>query len=263
MFYEDALTAARALELTLTSRSKFHRWGDPDVRRALSCGRRLHRAPGEKGFRVAVCEQMEDPKKAKGIVRREVVRVVSPGTLTDVGYLDAREPAFLMALVPSSDAPGYGVALIDLSTGEFSAAEYLGTDAGQALADELAVLRPREIVASPALTDLPALVEGLRIGALITRADDWTFEFEAARRSLLDQLKTQSLHAFGLDGHRRHLRRRCARAVPARDTEGRPGAPARDRVPRRRRCLTIRSDHASQPRGDRGRDRRPCGIAAR
>ena len=56
-------------------------------------------------------------------------------------------------------------------------------------------------MASPALTDLPALVEGLRIGALITRADDWTFEFEAARRSLLDQLKTQSLHAFGLDGH--------------------------------------------------------------
>ena len=75
------------------------------------CGVPFHAADGyiarlvKKGFRVAVCEQMEDPKKAKGIVRREVVRVVSPGTLTDVGYLDAREPAFLMALVPSSDAP--------------------------------------------------------------------------------------------------------------------------------------------------------------
>ena len=210
MFYEDALTAARALELTLTSRSKDSTGGAIPM-----CGVPFHAADGyiarlvKKGFRVAVCEQMEDPKKAKGIVRREVVRVVSPGTLTDAGHLDAREPAFLMAIAPSTssgqalstDAPGFGVALIDLSTGEFSAAEYLGPDAKQALADELAVLRPREIVASPALADLPALVEGLRIGALITRADDWTFEFEAARRSLLDQLKTQSLHAFGLDGH--------------------------------------------------------------
>src|SRR5687767_12701165 len=178
MFYEDALTAARALELTLTSRSK-----DASGGAIPMCGVPHHAADGyiarlvKKGFRVAVCEQMEDPKKAKGIVRREVVRVVSPGTLTDAGYLDAREPAFLMAIAPAAlrepqgrpeqgrgaDAHGYGVALIDLSTGEFSAAEYLGTDARQALADELAVLRPREIVASPALADLPALVEGLRI----------------------------------------------------------------------------------------------------
>src|SRR5258706_16430406 len=100
-----------------------------------------------KGFRVAVCEQMEDPKKAKGLVRREVVRVVSPGTLTDAGYLDAREPAFIMAVSPAAQ-PGetIGVALLDLSTGEFSTAEYEGADGVQALADELKVLRPREIV---------------------------------------------------------------------------------------------------------------------
>ena len=103
MFYEDALTAARALELTLTSRSK-----DASGGAIPMCGVPYHAADGyiarlvRKGFRVAVCEQVEDPKKAKGLVRREVVRVVSPGTLTDAGYLEAREPAFLMAIAPGA-----------------------------------------------------------------------------------------------------------------------------------------------------------------
>jgi DNA mismatch repair protein MutS len=201
MFYEDALTAARALELTLTSRSK-----DASGGAIPMCGLPFHAADGyiaklvKKGFRVAICEQMEDPKKTKGLVRREVVRVVSPGTLTDAGYLDAREPAFLMAVAPAPNA-GFGVALMDLSTGEFTTAEFTGADARQALSDELSVLRPREIVAPAALTDVRDLANQLRLGALVTPADDWTFEFESARRSLLDQLKTHSLHAFGLDDH--------------------------------------------------------------
>ena len=145
MFYEDALTAARALELTLTSRSK-----DASGGAIPMCGVPFHAADGyiarlvRKGFRVAVCEQMEDPRTAKGLVRREVIRVVSPGTLTDAAYLDAREPAFLMAIAPADPAPSYGVALLDLSTGEFSTAEYAGLAGRQALADELAILRPRE-----------------------------------------------------------------------------------------------------------------------
>ncbi|MEO6213979.1 MAG: DNA mismatch repair protein MutS, partial [Vicinamibacterales bacterium] len=202
MFYEDALTASRALELTLTSRSK-----DASGGAIPMCGLPFHAADGyiarlvQKGFRVAICEQMEDPKKTKGLVRREVVRVVSPGTLTDAGYLDAREPAFLMAVGPAQPGPGFGVALIDLSTGEFSTAEFTGAGARQALSDELAILRPREIVAPTALADVRALVDELRLAALITPAEAWTFEFESARRSLLDQLKTHSLQAFGLDGH--------------------------------------------------------------
>src|SRR5512135_2690122 len=97
MFYEDALVAARTLELTLTSRSRDASGGIP------MCGVPFHAADGyiarlvKKGFRVAICDQVEDPRKAKGLVRREIVRVVSPGTLTDANYLDAREPAFLMA----------------------------------------------------------------------------------------------------------------------------------------------------------------------
>src|SRR5215475_4959427 len=118
------------------------------------CGVPFHAVDGylatlvKKGFRVAICEQVEDPKKAKGLVRREVVRVVSPGTLTDANYLDAREPAFIMAVSPVMAPEVIGVALLDLSTGEFTAAEYAGADGLQALADELAVLRPREIVAA-------------------------------------------------------------------------------------------------------------------
>ncbi len=199
MFYEDALTAARALELTLTSRSKDSTGGAIPM-----CGVPHHAADGyiarlvKKGFRVAVCEQMEDPKKAKGVVRREVVRVVSPGTLTDAGYLDAREPAFLMGISPAHPGPGYGVALLDLSTGEFTTAEYSGVDGRQALADELSVLRPREIVTPVGFTEIAALVEQLRLDTRVTAADGWTFEFESARRTLLSQMQAQTLHGFGL-----------------------------------------------------------------
>jgi DNA mismatch repair protein MutS len=204
MFYEDALVAARALELTLTSRSK-----DANGGAIPMCGVPHHAADGyiarlvRKGFRVAVCEQVEDPRKAKGIVRREVIRVVSPGTLTDSAYLDAREPAFIMAICRADDG-GAGVALLDLSTGEFSATEYGGGDSRHALADDLSVLRPREVVVAagagvaesvlPPLSDVPA--------PRVTETEPWTFDFENARRTLLDQMRTQTLTGFGLDGHR-------------------------------------------------------------
>src|SRR3954467_2250027 len=134
MFYEDALVAARALELTLTSRSK-----DPQGGGIPMCGVPFHAVDGyiarlvKRGFRVAICDQVEDPRKAKGIVKREVVRVVSPGTLTDAGYLDAREPAYLLALNAITGnghgaARTVGAALLDLSTGEFTTAEYAGAD---------------------------------------------------------------------------------------------------------------------------------------
>jgi DNA mismatch repair protein MutS len=199
MFYEDALTAARALELTLTSRSKDATGGAIPM-----CGVPFHAADGyiarlvRKGFRVAVCEQVEDPRKAKGLVRREVVRVVSPGTLTDAGYLEAREPAFLMSLAPADPAPGYGVALLDLSTGEFSTAEYHGVAGRQALADELAVLKPREVLAPDGFDDATALVNEGRLATRVTTAAGWTFDLDSARRSLLEQLQARSLDGFGL-----------------------------------------------------------------
>src|SRR6187401_2303444 len=129
MFYEDALLAARTLELTLTSRSKDTNGGGIPM-----CGVPFHAVDAyiarlvKKCFRVAICDQVEDPRKAKGLVKREVVRVISPGTFTDANYLDAREPAFLMAIVPGDtrDPATLGVALLDVSTGEFTATEYSG-----------------------------------------------------------------------------------------------------------------------------------------
>ena len=202
IFYEDALVAARTLEITLTSRSKDANGGGIPM-----CGVPFHAVDGyiarlvKRGFRVAICEQVEDPRKAKGLVKREVVRVVSPGTLTDTNYLDAREPAFLMAVAPGKDV--VGVALLDLSTGEFSAAEYAGAGGMQALADELAVLKPREILVpsgdngAPAAPIPPVLASGLPT----TPIDGWSFELGAARKTLLDQLRAGGLEGFGLDGH--------------------------------------------------------------
>jgi DNA mismatch repair protein MutS len=199
MFYEDALVASRALELTLTSRSK-----DASGTSVPMCGIPYHAADSyiarlvRKGYRVAICEQVEDPKKAKGVVKREVVRVVSPGTLTDASYLDAKEPAFLMAVFPVTDV-GYGVALVDVSTGEFSVAEYGGRDGAQALRDEIAVLHPREIIVA-AGHDLAALVPLIRErGVTVTEVEGWHFELETARQMLLDQLRVSNLEGFGLE----------------------------------------------------------------
>lgn len=218
MFYDDAVVAARALDLALTSRSK-----DADGTGIPMCGVPFHAADGyvaklvNKGFRVAICEQVEDPKKAKGLVKREVVRVVSPGTLTDSNYLDARVPSFLMAIAPppraatqAGDGPlappphaagPFGVALVDLSTGEFRAAEYEGRPGLQALADELSLLRPREVLvpaSSTVTTDLPEIAA---LGLAVTTAEASTFDMRAAERGLHEQLRVHSLDGFGLRAH--------------------------------------------------------------
>jgi DNA mismatch repair protein MutS len=200
MFFEDALVAARALDLTLTSRSKDSAGGSIPM-----CGVPFHALDGylarlvRKGYRVAICEQVEDPRKAKGIVRREVVRVVSPGTLLDANYLDAREPAFLMALGPDGDGR-VGAALIDVTTGDFSAAEYAGTERWQVLQDELKVLRPRELVV-PSGLDVATLLPEVAFAAIpVTVIEGWHFDAEAARRVLTEQLHTRSLDGFGLEG---------------------------------------------------------------
>ena len=212
MFYEDALVAARALDLTLTSRSK-----DTQGNGIPMCGVPFHAAETyvarlvKKGFRVAICDQTEDARKAKGLVRREVVRVVSPGTLTEATYLDAREPAFIMAVttVESRGSTTFGVALIDLSTGEFTAAEYPGADGLTALVDELAVLKPRELVVPGDPSTHPA-ASGQTVAARwpaltatglpVTPVEAWAFDEETARRTLLDQLRTTGLAGFGLEG---------------------------------------------------------------
>jgi DNA mismatch repair protein MutS len=199
MFYEDALAASRVLELTLTSRAK-----DANGGAIPMCGLPFHAADAyvarlvRKGYRVAICDQVEDPRKAKGIVKREVTRVVSPGTFTDASYLDAREPAFLAAVTcPRGDGRPWGLAYLDVSTGEFAAAEFGGPGGAASLAAELAMLRPREILAADgaAIDDAVTLLAS----PTITRIAEWSFEPAQARERLCEQLRVASLVAHGLE----------------------------------------------------------------
>ena len=214
-FFEDAITAARELELTLTSRSK-----DTKGDQIPMCGVPHHAIDSylvrlvKKGYRVALCEQVEDPRQAKGLVRREVVRVVSPGTLTDAGYLESREPAFLVAIAPADpgsrpgSTPIYGVAIADLSTGEFRVSQYAGSSAAASVSDELASLRPRELLLPSENGTAPAM-PGLDANIRITGAAPWTFTLEHATRALTEQLGTISLDGFGLATDR-HAAAICA-----------------------------------------------------
>ena len=223
MFYEDAVTAAGVLELTLTSRSK-----DRGGREIPMCGVPWHAADTylarlvKQGFRVAVCEQVEDPRKARGIVRREVVRVVSPGTYTDAGALEASEPAFLVAVARSGDGSSavFGLATADLSTGELRVTEHRGDSSATAAVDELAAVRPREILL-PGDLDAGCLPGIEHVDAPITAAEPALFDLDQALQTLLGQLGTASLDGFGLipDEHPAAIRAAGGLVRHLRDTQ--------------------------------------------
>ena len=140
LFYEDAMIASRELRITLTSRNREK--GQP----IPMCGVPYHAADGyiarliRAGFKVAICEQMEQPGPGKKLVRREVSRVITPGTATDVAVLDARENNFLAGVAQDGATGRIGLALVDLSTGEFLATEFHGPCAEEDLRDELQLL---------------------------------------------------------------------------------------------------------------------------
>ena len=203
MFYDDAIKGSEALELTLTSRSK-----NVDGSPIPMCGVPHHASATyilrlvKRGYRVAICEQVESSKQSKTLVKREVVRVVSPGTLTDANYLESEEAAFLMAIVPipnaTSSQPSCGVATADISTGEFHVTEYSGQGIHTFLSEEIVSKRPREILlpkTSAASLELPE-IPGMEVP--ITVIDDWTCSLDHAQRALIDQFRIRSLEVFGL-----------------------------------------------------------------
>ena len=207
LFYQDAVVASRILQITLTARHK--ETGKP----VPMCGVPYHSAENyiarllRAGHRVAVCEQMEDPAKLKGrkLVRREVVQVITPGTATEGALLEPKENNFLAAIAWEPAESAAGLAFVDVSTGEFRATEWQGETAQGALLDELAVLRPREILlARPAglFADAHAFDAAMReTGALETRLDDWIFREEYAERVLGEHFAVVTLEGFGLAGH--------------------------------------------------------------
>ena len=207
LFYEDAILASRELQITLTSRNREK--GQP----IPMCGVPYHSADGyiarliRSGFKVAICDQMEQPGPGKKLVRREVVRVITPGTATDVAVLDAKENNFLAAVFQDTADGVIGLAFVDLSTGEFQCTEFSGSLSEDALRDELQLLHPREtLLPRPAQlfeTAKTSLLDGS--GGVESRIDDWAFQIDYAQRIVMEQFGVAELTGFGLDGHPRAL----------------------------------------------------------
>jgi DNA mismatch repair protein MutS len=221
LFYEDAIVASRELQLTLTARDK--------AKQQPMCGVPYHSAAIylqrllRKGYKIALCEQMEDPKAVKGIVRREVTRVMTPGTALDttLGAGDSQWLASVAAAGSSTNAC-VGVATIDLSTGEFRATEFNGTNAWAFAIDELARLHPAELIfaagaegfgsgslksAQPRLRATgDGATEESETSALDgvgtrTPVEDWVFTADYALPLLRQQLRVHSLDGMGMSGH--------------------------------------------------------------
>ena len=195
MFYDDAVLAAKELEIVLTSR------GDSGAERIPMCGVPYHSVSGylakllNKGYKVAICEQVEDPKTAKGIVKREVVRVVTPGTIIEEQLLGEKVNNYLAAISRIDQA--LGLAYIDLSTGEFKVTQFT-TAQSQLLLTELIRIKPAELYITeenlaivPGISQFPDLV--------VTRGPATDFRFENAYQILIDHFQVHSLRAFGCE----------------------------------------------------------------
>ena len=198
LFYEDAIIAARELQITLTSRNREK--GQP----IPMCGVPYHAAEGylarliRAGFKIAICDQMEQPGPGKKLVRRDVVRVITPGTATDGALLDARENNFLASVAKHASGSPIGLAFVDLSTGEFQATEFSGADADDALRDQLQLLHPREtLLPRPQQLFEGAPLEG--VGGVESHLEDWIFQRDYAERLLREQFDVAELTGFGFD----------------------------------------------------------------
>ena len=195
MFFDDALTASKELEITLTGKN----CGLEE--RAPMCGIPYHAVDSylnrlvSKGYKVAICEQVEDPKTAKGIVKREVIRVVTPGTNLDTQGLDETKNNYIMCIVYMADR--YGLSVADVTTGEYLVTEL---DSQTKLMDELYKFMPSEIVCNEAFymsgLDLDDLKNRLHMA--IYSLEAWYFDDALCRETLQEHFKVASLEGIGL-----------------------------------------------------------------
>jgi DNA mismatch repair protein MutS len=198
MFFDDAVLASRELEITLTSRNKEKGQSVP------MCGVPYHAADGyiarliRKGYKVAVCDQVERPRPTQKLVRREVTRVVTPGTASG-NLLEPHDNNFLTSVW--IETAGAGLASLDVSTGDFRITEFAGNSANALLQTELERLQPKEII-YPTSWDSKSLPLGSLVTAARTPADDWVFAFDYAQRLLTEHFGVMSLDGFGCQGHR-------------------------------------------------------------
>ncbi|MEZ4599317.1 MAG: DNA mismatch repair protein MutS [Syntrophotaleaceae bacterium] len=196
MFMEDAVTASRILDITLTSRNKNAAEEIP------LCGIPFHSAQPyiaklvEHGLKVAICEQVEDPRTARGIVKREVVRVVTPGLILDSEILQPKENNYLLAL-SCQPGPCWGLAVLDITTGEFRVTETREIDT---LRSELASIDPREVL----LPEEEKVTDGWDLSGLlqdraVNRLPDWVYDPDNGRRQIREFFACDSIEGFGCD----------------------------------------------------------------
>lgn len=205
MFFEDAVIASKILGITLTSRNK-----KSDVEQVPMCGIPYHALQGylakmvSAGKRVAICEQIGDPAAAKGIVKREVVQIVTPGVVTDNQLLDDKSNNFIAALSCNKSADQFGIAFLDATTGEFIAGEFSGTTAQINIIDQITRLTPSELLISEDEADslascLDAINMQMENLCVTPRLGD-NFHIDNATDILHDHFKVLSLDGFGC-GH--------------------------------------------------------------
>lgn len=195
MFFDDALIASKELEITLTGKD----CGQEE--RAPMCGVPYHACEGylnkliEKGYKVAICEQVEDPKKSKGIVKRDVIRIVTPGTNMSAQTLDESKNNYLMGIFLFEGL--YGMAIVDVSTGEFKATQF--DDTGKLL-DEIYKFTPAEIICNEAvlMSTLPLDFIHDKLGTAISYVDSRYFEEEACKSLIKQHFKVETIEGLGL-----------------------------------------------------------------
>lgn len=195
MFFDDALTASKELEITLTGKN----CGMEE--RAPMCGVPYHAVDGyltklvSKGYKVAICEQVEDPKQAKGIVKREVVRIVTPGTILDAAAIDESKNNYIMCIVYIADR--YGLSVADVTTGDYFVTELPD---GQKLKDEIFRFMPSEIICNESFYMSGMDLEDMknRLGITIYSLESWYFDDEICKSKLMEHFKVSSLQGLGL-----------------------------------------------------------------
>jgi len=193
LFYDDAKVASSLLEIALTSRQKVPMCGVPYHAADAYIAKLL-----KNGFKVAICEQVEDPKKTKGIVRREVVKILTPGTALEIDWEEKKENAYLVSFIISDGK--WGLAYLDLASGRLKVIEETNSDL-KSLKDEFFKLSPREAVFPQSnQTDAEGIINEIE-GAppLVTALEDWIFEAAHARNCLLEHFGGATLHGFGLE----------------------------------------------------------------
>lgn len=194
MFFEDAITASRELEITLTGKN----CGQEE--RAPMCGIPYHAVEGylnrlvKKGYKVAICEQVEDPKETKGIVKREVIRVVTPGTNFNTSALEENKNNYLMCIVYLDDT--YGISIADISTGDYYVTE---VNSLRTLLDEIFKFAPSEIICNHAFYVSGADIEDIknRFGIAVSSLDAWYFDDSSCQKVLKEHFKTMTFEELG------------------------------------------------------------------